>query len=39
LQFVYNHLELRNDGNKIYKIKQASKSENGGPFVNYASYL
>ena len=39
LQYVYNHLQKRNDGNKVYKIVQASRSLNGGPFINYASYL
>lgn len=29
----------RNDGNKIYKILEASKSKNGPVFRNYGQYL
>ena len=32
-------MDARNDGNKIYKIKSASKSLNGPDFKNYASFI
>ena len=40
LQDVYTHLEeVRNDGNKVYKLKEASKTMHGPAFKGYASVL
>ena len=39
LQLVHNHLEKRNDGNKVYKMHAISKHITGDPIKNVASFV
>ena len=39
LQKVYDHLQIQNDGNKVYKLESVSLSHCGKPLKNLGQYL